>query len=588
MAVHEITINKHAILPPIISNCDKEFLERMQRYIIVETERVGCTEEGPADEYFIIYRNVFDKIIEHVTAYKRVLTSIKQEYDSFIETIKKGQRNALYLHGKLKVLAAEPTTLIYHRKRAAQLEAKIRVIKANSLKIQMQLSKLRQLRRKCSEDEIKNLTTVVNPARPIPGMTLEESVDLDTLDEYLIRLEEKYEEVKNYSLVKYIPHMRKTDLDEETVRALRRRDEAEALNNELRFRHRKTEMVSNAFLSWIKSDMSVSFQDFVIQLSKTQRLLQDDQTLIEELLEEDPHKAKEAEVLLDYIERFNELFTNGEYESAAIFAVNSPRGILRNMATMKKFRSAGKIKGKTLPLLLFFEALFSTSRAARKSVNAQLTVEGIKCGLAEKRLDLVIHWVTRQKLTFSEHAGDIICQYAEKEPYHKSKCLALAQIIYHECGLHKKAVLCLCKQGQIYGAMEYIQQCKDFSYDDLMNIVVMHPQVEFIYCLTKPWKEKQPLLSICRIILHFFANGMKKAGLNLLSELAKDGKKTMEEFMTSDLFCSLTDWQDLANLCFQQGFGSLSNDIISILRSQEGVSEIPADGEVNVMEHVFW
>ncbi|XP_044516603.1 clathrin heavy chain linker domain-containing protein 1 isoform X2 [Gracilinanus agilis] len=521
MAVHEITINKHAILPPIISNCDKEFLERMQRYIIVETERVGCTEEGPADEYFIIYRNVFDKIIEHVTAYKRVLTSIKQEYDSFIETIKKGQRNALYLHGKLKVLAAEPTTLIYHRKRAAQLEAKIRVIKANSLKIQMQLSKLRQLRRKCSEDEIKNLTTVVNPARPIPGMTLEESVDLDTLDEYLIRLEEKYEEVKNYSLVKYIPHMRKTDLDEETVRALRRRDEAEALNNELRF-------------------------------------------------------------------RFNELFTNGEYESAAIFAVNSPRGILRNMATMKKFRSAGKIKGKTLPLLLFFEALFSTSRAARKSVNAQLTVEGIKCGLAEKRLDLVIHWVTRQKLTFSEHAGDIICQYAEKEPYHKSKCLALAQIIYHECGLHKKAVLCLCKQGQIYGAMEYIQQCKDFSYDDLMNIVVMHPQVEFIYCLTKPWKEKQPLLSICRIILHFFANGMKKAGLNLLSELAKDGKKTMEEFMTSDLFCSLTDWQDLANLCFQQGFGSLSNDIISILRSQEGVSEIPADGEVNVMEHVFW
>ncbi|XP_007476874.1 clathrin heavy chain linker domain-containing protein 1 [Monodelphis domestica] len=588
MSVHEITINKHAILPPIISNCDKEFLERMQRYIIVETERVGCTEEGPADEYFIIYRNVFDKIIEHVTAYKSVLTSIKQEYDSFIEKIKKSQRSALYLHGKLKVLAAEPTTFIYHRKRAAQLEAKIRVIKENSLKIQTQLSKLRQLRRKCSEDEIQNLTTIVNPARPIPGMTLEESLDLDCLDEYLNRLEEKYEEVKNYSLVKYIPHMRKADLDEETIRALHRRDEAEALNNELRLRHRKTEMVSSAFLSWIKSDMSISFQDFVIHLSKTQRLLQDDQILIEELLEEDPHKAKEAEVLLDYIERFNELFTNGEYESAAIFAVNSPRGILRNIATMKKFKSAGKIRGKTLPLLLFFEALFNTSRAARKSINAQLTVEGIKCGLAEKRLDLVMHWVTRQKLTFSESAGDIICQYAEQEPYHKSKCLALAQIIYHECGLHKKAVLCLCKQGQIYGAMEYIQQCKDFSYDDLMNIVVMYPQVEFINCLTKPWKDRSPLLSICLIVLHFFANGMKKEGLNLLQELAKNGKKTTEEFMTTDLFCSLTDWQDLANLSFQQGFGSLSNDIISILRSQDGVSEIPVDGEVNVMEHVFW
>lgn len=60
MSVQEI--NKHAVLPPIISRSDKEFLESMQRYIITEIERVGCKEEGPADEYYIIYRNVFDKV----------------------------------------------------------------------------------------------------------------------------------------------------------------------------------------------------------------------------------------------------------------------------------------------------------------------------------------------------------------------------------------------------------------------------------------------------------------------------------------------------------------------------------------------
>uniref|UniRef100_A0A4X2LA73 Clathrin heavy chain linker domain-containing protein 1 n=1 Tax=Vombatus ursinus TaxID=29139 RepID=A0A4X2LA73_VOMUR len=229
MSVQEIAINKHAVLPPIISNHDKEFLERMQRYIIIETERVGCTDEGPADEYFIIYRNVFDKIIEHVTAYKTILTSIKQEYDSFIETIKKGQRSAFYLHGKLKVLTAEPTTLVYHRKRVVQLEAKIRVIEANSSKIQMQLKKLRQVRRKGIVKEGNYLTTTINPSRSIPDV--------------------------------------------------------------------------------------------------------------------------------------------------------------------------GKIKGKTLPLLLFFEALFSTSHAAKKPVNAHLTLKGIKCGLSEKRLDLVIHWVTQQRGT---------------------------------------------------------------------------------------------------------------------------------------------------------------------------------------------
>ena len=49
MSIQEIS--KHAVLPPIISRSDKEFLESMQRYIITETERVGCNEEGPADEY---------------------------------------------------------------------------------------------------------------------------------------------------------------------------------------------------------------------------------------------------------------------------------------------------------------------------------------------------------------------------------------------------------------------------------------------------------------------------------------------------------------------------------------------------------
>lgn len=60
MSVQEI--NKHAVLPPIISRSDKEFLESMQRYITSETERVGCNEEGPADEYYTIYQNVFDKV----------------------------------------------------------------------------------------------------------------------------------------------------------------------------------------------------------------------------------------------------------------------------------------------------------------------------------------------------------------------------------------------------------------------------------------------------------------------------------------------------------------------------------------------
>ncbi|XP_053056590.1 clathrin heavy chain linker domain-containing protein 1 isoform X5 [Acinonyx jubatus] len=522
MSVQEI--NKHAVLPPIISRSDKEFLESMQRYIIAETERVGCNEEGPADEYYIIYRNVFDKVIEYVTAYKSILTSIKKEYDAFIETIKESQKTAFCLHGKLKALAAEPIALVYHRKRTIQLEAKMRVIENNSSQIQLQIDQMKQLRAEYDAKEVKYHTFSKDPSKPIPGMTLQESVSLDALTKYLKHLEDKYAEIKQVMLKKYVPVQRKADLDEEMMVTLKRRDLAENLNKELQFRHQRLQIISNALTSWVKSDMSSSFQDFVEQIQKT-----------------------------------------------------------------KDLHAVGKIRGKPFPLLLFFEAIFSTSHACRRPIDAELTLEGIQCGLSEKRLDLVINWVTQERLTFSEEAGDVIYDYGEQDTYNKAKCLALAQMIYTECGLHKKALLCLCKQGQIHGAMEYIQQFKDFTSDDLMDLIKLCPHTELIQCLTREWNGKPPSLSFGLAILHLFSVDMKKVGIKLLQEISKGGKGIVEHLMINDPFCSLENWQEVANICLQNGFDRLSRDIMSILRSQAGVTEISQeDDTVNLMEHVFW
>ncbi|XP_023572351.1 clathrin heavy chain linker domain-containing protein 1 isoform X3 [Octodon degus] len=466
-------MHKHAVLPPIISKSDKEFLESMQRYIITETERVGCDENGPADEYYIIYRNVFDKVIEYVTAYKSILTSIKKEYDTFIETIKEHQRTAFHLRGKLKALAAEPTALVHHQRR-------------------------------------------------------------------IIQLKENYQ---------------------------------------------RLQIVSHALSSWTKSDMSSTFQDFMDQIQMTKG----DQGIVEELLEDDPCKAKDAEIMLYYVERFNELISLGEYEKAACFAANSPRRILRNMNVMNKFKALGKIRGKPLPLLLFFEAIFSTSRAFRNPIDAHLTLEGIKCGLSEKRLDLVINWVTQERITFSEEAGDVIIDYGEHDTFNKAKCLALAQIIYSKCGMHKKALLCLCKQGQIHEAMEYMQQFKDFTSDDLVQLITLCPQAELIQSLTKQRNENLPFLSFVFIILHLFSINMEEIGIKLLQEINKGGKDAIEHLMMSDSFCSLETWQDMADVCSQNGFTKLANNIMSILQSQAGVTVISEEDEkVNPMEHVFW
>lgn len=63
----------------------------------------------------------------------------------------------------------------------------------------------------------------------------------------------------------------------------------------------------------------------------------------------------------------------------------------------------------------------------------------------------------------------------------------------------------------------------------------------------------------------------------------------IEHLMVNDPFCSLERWQEMANICSQNGFDRLCNDIMSILRSQAGVTEIPEeDDTINLMQHVFW
>ena len=57
-----------------------------------------------------------------MTAYKPLLTAIKKEYEVTIESIRKGQREADYLNGKLKAMASEPSTIRNYKKRADELE----------------------------------------------------------------------------------------------------------------------------------------------------------------------------------------------------------------------------------------------------------------------------------------------------------------------------------------------------------------------------------------------------------------------------------------------------------------------------------
>ncbi|XP_044148279.1 clathrin heavy chain linker domain-containing protein 1 [Bufo gargarizans] len=578
------------VLPPIISARDKRFLTRTEEYIKSEVEKLSAAGQLDAEQRYIIYGQAFDKVIDYCTDYKRLLTAIKQEYDEFIDATKQGEINAVHVHARVKRLASEPTTLMYYRKRAAELGDRIDKINKDSSRIENELQKLLAEKRVKTPpvEEASPPRDEINPAALIPGMTVEDSLNMDTLIKHQQLLEDKKCALKADMKTKYVPIRRKQDLDIKLSIALQDREEVALINQGLLDSYRKKRVIADTISSWAKSDKSLSLYETLAQIIAKENEIKEDTSSTNVFEDLDPRKSQEAEALLEYVERFNELFVNGQYKTAAAYAAHSPRGILRNMETMERFRAVVVGKEDVSPLMMFFEALMESSSLAKHPVNAALTLEAIKCALSYDKIELVVHWVTQQRITFSEALGDVIWDYGEREPYHKVTCLALAQLIYRKCSCLRKAALSMCVQGQIQGALDYTHQSKRFLLDDYLFLLKKCPTTELINGLTKEWNGKPAALSVGQAVLSLLCTDHKEYGFQLLESIYQCGEAALEQVILNDVVCTPEGWVEIAEECSSNDYRQLSEKIKSIVISQDGVVEISSkDEDAKIMEHVY-
>ncbi|XP_053565317.1 clathrin heavy chain linker domain-containing protein 1 [Bombina bombina] len=577
------------VLPPIISSSDKTFLVSLQSYIDYETKKLESSGQLDAEQQCTIYGNVFDKVIDYCSDYKTILTAIKREYDEFIARIKQGQREAAHRQRNLKVLACEPTTLMYYMKRASELTDRIEIIKNDSQRIANELQKIQEKRRpKTLQLEKVPPKAKIKPSTLIPGMTVEESLSMDSLIKYQQHLEARVRELRDDIKYKYVPMEKKHELDEKLKLSLYEREEAEAINKKMLISYRRRRVIADTISSWAKSNKSTSLNQTLTHVIAKENEIKDDIVLPNVFDDFDPRKITEAESLLEYVERFNELFVSGDYKAAAIFAANSPRGILRNLDTMERFRAVRTNKELYSPLMLFFEAVIGSSVIKKYTVNAALTLEGIKCALSCNRLDDVIHWVNQQRLTFSEALGDVISDYGEKKPYHRVTCLALAQLIYRKCSSFRKAALSMCLQGQVQGALNYTYECKQFLLDDYLFLLKHCATPELIHGLTKEWNGKPAALSVGQAVLSLLCTDHKDYGFQLLESVHRCGDSALEQVILNDVVCTPEGWVEIADECLSNNYRTLSEKIISIVTSQDGVVEISSkDEDAKIMEHIF-
>ncbi|XP_072526214.1 clathrin heavy chain linker domain-containing protein 1-like [Salminus brasiliensis] len=572
---------------------DREFIKSLQEFISSENERLSCPGEVPDEKRYIIYKEAFDKVIDHAASYKMLLSSIKKEYDDFIAAVKSNDLKTKLAHGKMKAMVAHPTSLMNFQRRAAQLQERIAIIQRDTVEVRAEIKRLQDSRRN-QRDSQKQETLddhSQNPLGLIPGLTFNESLNPETLDKHLEFLEQKQGDLLRKKRIQYVPVQVKEALDIKMKVSLTQKDVLVLENDRLQLRFKQLTFLNEAMSSWEKTSSRPPLLEFLF--SKLERVSEmkvseaDSYGINTDKEEDDPGEVHKSELLVDYIERFSDLFKLGEYEAAAYHAANSPLGVLRNMETMERFKSITVYEGWVPPVLLFFKVLIVSAQPG-KQVPGKMSVEGVRCALRYGCIQLVTFGVTQHRLTYSEELGDMISNHGDKDPRIADTCLALAHIVYSACGVLRKAVLSLCRRGLTSRAVELIYKNRDFTVEDLMFVLRGCPSLTLLQDLTEPYGGKPTLLSVGFICHSLLSSDLEDLAFQLLEKINADGQGALQQTILDDVMCSAESWSETATRCVQKERPQLAQKIISTLLSQPGAMCLPQEQEsAELMDHVF-
>jgi len=188
--------------------------------------------------------------------------------------------------------------------------------------------------------------------------------------------------------------------------------------------------------------------------------------------DDDPLKEQEAEMTMDYVEVFSNLFSAEEYEKAATHAIYSPKGILRTQQTLQYFKNIdNKIKNtsqspsKTKSFLLHYcTLLLSTVSVVGKDPTVWEVIESFRSAINENRLDLVEFWIAEAKVFIPEPVANLLMRACKCQPRNcKCSSVSLAEVVFRKLGRKHELINLLLHQGRLATAVHCAQKIGKFS-----------------------------------------------------------------------------------------------------------------------------
>ncbi|XP_075935082.1 clathrin heavy chain linker domain-containing protein 1-like isoform X1 [Anarhichas minor] len=559
----------------LVYGSDERFLRSLDEFIEHEIRYLRCPEEDKLR--YMVYRYVFNKVIGRATAYKRLLLTIKGEYDDVIGALQKREDEARTAQRTLAATTSHPKSLMTCQRRAAHLRDRICVVQKETAEL---------------EEEMKRQKSSQEQSTWIPGLTVAESEDPESLDGHLKHLESQRAALldrKSHCVSLEV----KAELDAELQAAKDHRDQLSIKNNQLKVLYKRLRLVSDSLSSWEGENQPVPLEELfgstLENIRQTSVTEDEGRSIDAELFEhEEPTGVDESKLLADYLNRFIELFDSAQYEEAALLAARSPRGVLRNLDTMEMFNGVKGPPGSLPPLFLFLQALLVTVPTGEE-LSAALSLQLVSCSLQQGARQLITHAVNNNKLTFSEDVGDILTEHAQKNPGVADLCLALATTVYEACRLERKTALSLCRRGFIHSAAEFMNHCCDLTAEDCMWVLYRSPSLSLLQLLTAPQQGRAAILSLGVACSTLLADPQQQQlALQLLDSVVSKGRGVVEEAILQDSSSSVDVWSVVASLCSELNRADLSRAVLSVLLDQSGTRIMTPGLEGSLlMEHVF-
>ncbi|KAI9323711.1 hypothetical protein BX666DRAFT_1889687 [Dichotomocladium elegans] len=243
-----------------------------------------------------------------------------------------------------------------------------------------------------------------------------------------------------------------------------------------------------------------------------------------------------------YIQRFNQLFSSGAYGEAAKIAAKSPRGILRTVETIERFRQIPNTASpnQISPILQYFGILLENSK-----LNKYEALELSKPILMQNRKHLLEKWLKEDKLECSEELGDFVKQYDS----------VLATSVYLRANVPGKVVLCFAENKQYDKILAYTKSANytpDYS-SLLYNIARSDPEKATEFATNLVNDENGPLIEPEKVLDVFKSQNMIQQATSFCLDYLKPNRPEDAELQTRLLEMNLLHAPQVADAILGTG-----------------------------------